>query len=200
VNKTSQLEVEVTVSTIEDGLENLHYRTMDLEAGDATTITNTILDSFTEDRVDYKSKMTDADADGCATMQGCKSGVITQLKEQIPQLQSLGSSNTHNISNAMMHAVTASEPDVKSALVDLYQDIGGAKGKGLKKMKECQMVAKEIGVDFAPVKKFVNTRFRILRICIKPVLHNYLALVKYYKELKKPTPRQKRLQVNLLIN
>ena len=34
---------------------------------------------------------------------------------------------------------------MKEALVDLYQDIGGAKGKGLKKQKECMEVARSMG-------------------------------------------------------
>jgi 2-oxo-4-hydroxy-4-carboxy--5-ureidoimidazoline (OHCU) decarboxylase len=70
-------------------------------------------------------------------MQGCTTGVITQLKQQVPNVESLDSSNTNNLANAMMHAVSTSDPDTKMALVDLYQDIGGAKGKGTTKMKDC---------------------------------------------------------------
>ena len=195
VNKKSEMEVMVNIATETDGLELRHYKTIDIEAGDATTITNSLLDSLTEDKVDYKAKMISGDFDGCSTMQGCRTGVITQLKQQVPQLESLGSSTTHNLANAMMHAVTASDPDMKQAMVDIFMDIGGAKGKGTKKMKECQEMARKIGVEFSPIKKFVSTRFRTLRICIKPVLHNWPALVEYYKSVKKPTPRQKRLQV-----
>lgn len=195
VNKKSEMEVIVNIADPNSGLESRHYKVIDLEAGDAETITNALLDEFTEDGVDFKQKMITADVDGCNTMQGHKTGVMTRLKEQIPQLESLGSSNAHNISNAMMHGVTECEPDMKEALVDLYQDIGGAKGKGLKKQKECKAVAKALGIKFKPIKRFVSTRFRSLRTCIEPVLHNYLALVAYYKGLKKPTPRQKRLQV-----
>ena len=43
-------------------------------------------------------------------------------------------------------------------------------------------------------------RFRTVRICLLPVLHNYTVLVKYYKFLKKPSPRQKCLQVFVIIN
>ena len=52
--------------------------------------------------------------------------------KEVPELSSLGSSNAHNL-NAMMHGVTAAFPDVKEALVDLYQDLSGAKGRGLKR-------------------------------------------------------------------
>ena len=107
--------------------------------------------------------MISADFDGCSVMQGCNSRVITQLTQQVPQLESLGSSNAHNLANAMMHAVNSSDPDMKDALVDLYQDIGGAKGKGLKKMKECLETASRMGMEFHPIKRFVSTRFRTLR-------------------------------------
>ena len=91
--------------------------------------------------------------------------------------------------------MTKSDPDMKEALVDLYYDIGGAKGKGLKKQKECLKVVEEMGHNFSPIKRFVSTQFRTLRYCIEPVLHNFPVLVKYYAGLKKPSPRQKRLQV-----
>ena len=48
---------------------------------------------------------------------------ITQLKKEVPQLERLGSSNAHNLANAMMHAVTSCDPDMKDALVNLFQDI-----------------------------------------------------------------------------
>lgn len=180
------------------GVETRHYKTISLEAGDATTIVSALLDEFAMDGIDYKSKMITADLDGCNTMQGCHAGVITLLQKEVPQLSSLGSSTAHNLSNAMMHAVTASAPDIKEVLVDLYMDVGGAKGKGLKKKKEFEAVGRSIGIDVKPIKRFVSTRFRTLRTCIEPVLDNYLALVTFYKGLKKPTARQQRLQVRKL--
>ena len=151
VNKKSEMEMIVNISHPKSGLECRHYKAIDLESGDAETITQTMLDEFTEDGIDYKQKLITADANGCSTMQGNKNGVIKRLKEQVPQLENLGSSNTHNISNAMMHWVTECKPDMKEALVDLYQDIGGAKGKGLKKQKECTEVARSMdegGCDY----------------------------------------------------
>ena len=195
INKKSEMAMTVKIASKESGLEARYYKSVDLEAGDADTITNAVLDTFKEDKVDYKNKMVAADMDGCSTMQGCKSGVMTRLIKEVPQLSSLGSSNAHNISNAMMHGVTKADPNMKEALVDLYQDIGGAKGKGLKRQKECLKVAGEMGYDFKHINRFVSTRFRTLRHCIEPVLHNYPVLVKYYKSVKKPTPRQQRLQV-----
>ena len=46
----------------------------------------------------------------------------------------------------MQYATTDFDPDIKSALVDVYQDIGGANGRGLKKKREFEKVAKEAGV------------------------------------------------------
>ena len=63
----------------------------------------------------------------------------------------------------------------------------------LRKKKEFEAVCNSIGLVPEPIKRFVSTRFRNLRYSIKPVLHNYLGIVKYYKSVKKPTPRQKRL-------
>lgn len=195
VNKKSELVITVKISSKEEDVETRHYKSIDLEAGDAETITNAVLDTFIEDKVDFKKKMISVDMDGCSTMQGCKSGVMTRLMKEVPQLSSMGSSNSHNLSNAMMHGVTKADPDMKEALVDLYYDIGGAKGKGLKKQKECLKVAEEMGHNFSPIKRFVSTRFRTLRYCIEPVLHNFSVLVRYYRGLKKPSPRQMRLQV-----
>ena len=51
-----------------------------------------------------------------------------------------------------------------------------------------------MGLTPLPIKRFCSTRFRAVRTCIKPVLYNWNALIKYYSGLKKPTPRQKLLQ------
>ena len=193
VNKVSQLEIVAKIATCGEGIETRHYKCVDLEAGDADTIANSLIDAFDEDGIDYKAKLVDVGMDGCSTMQGHKSGVITRLVEKVPQLVSTGSCNSHNCSNAMQHSTQAFDPDMKSALVDLHQDLGGAKGRGLKKKKEFEAVCKSIGLFPEPIKRFVSTRFRTLRYCIKPVLHNYLGIMKYYKSVKKPTPRQKRL-------
>ena len=199
VNKRSELEMVVTLSTPEDGIETMHYKSVDLEAGDAETITNTVFETFSEDKIDFKSKLVDAATDGCSTMLGEKSGVIKRMKEEVPQLRSTGSCKSHNLSNTMQHATTAFDPDIKAALVDVHQDLGGAKGRGLKKKKEFEVVAREAGIEPKPFKRFVSTRFRTLRMCIEPVLHNYEAMTLYYKSVKKPSERQKRLQ-ELFVN
>ena len=196
VNKRSELEICCKIAS-EGGIESRHYKCLDLEAGNAETICRTLTDQFIEDKIDYKEKMVSLDLDGCSTMQGCKAGVITKMVEEVPELSSLGSSNAHNISNAMSHGVKACAPDIVEALVDIYQDLGGTKGKGLKKTNEFEGLAKEMGIDTVAFKRFVSTRFRSLRTCISPVLHNYLVIVAFYKSRKKPSPRQERLQVHI---
>ena len=47
----------------------------------------------------------------------------------------------------MKHASEKFDPDLKLDLVGLYQDISGAKRKGLKKKKEFEAVAIEMGLD-----------------------------------------------------
>ena len=75
VNKRSELEVIVNVATEEEGLETMHYKTLELDGGDAKTITDTLLEEFCDDGVDFKTKLITVDMDGCNTMQGKKSGI-----------------------------------------------------------------------------------------------------------------------------
>ena len=193
VNHRSELEIQVKVSS-KDGVESLHYACVDLEAGDAETIVETILDKFNDDKIDYKSKLINVGMDGCSTMMGAKSGVITRLMKEVDQLRSDGSCNAHHLSNTQQHATEVFGGDVKNALVDTYYDLGGAAGKGLKKQKEFKRICREeCGFEPSPILRFVKTRFRTLRTCIKPILENFLGLFKYYSSLKKPTKRQKRL-------
>ena len=46
--------------------------------------------------------------------------------------------------------------------MDLYQDLGGAKGRGLKK-KQFEELALAMGVKVTAFKRFVSTRFRTLK-------------------------------------
>ena len=56
VNKVSQLEVVAKIASKEDVIEIMHYKCLDLEKGDAETITETLLEAFNEDEIDYRSK------------------------------------------------------------------------------------------------------------------------------------------------
>ena len=199
INKTSQMEVLVKLAHPEFGIVLRHYRTIELKEGDAAALTNIIIESFNLDGVDFKKKLIAPMSDGCATMEGKKSGVKVRLSKEVEDMKDLGACNGHHISNAMKWGVRAfdenSDPEVEDVLVDLFEDIGGSKGKGTKKMKEFIQTCKAIGLDPRKIKRFLNTRYRAFKLCLEPVLHNWQGLVKYYKEVKKPTDRQKRLQI-----
>ena len=136
VNETSEHEILVKLSHPVSGIELRHYRTIEMYSGTTETIVDTILSSFDEDGINYRMKLVAPMTDGCATMQGKRSGVKKRSAEKVPQMKDLGSCGGHHISNAMMHATEAFDKDAKEALVNIFFDIGGAKGKGLKKKKE----------------------------------------------------------------
>ena len=79
-NKTTELEILVKLSV--SGIELRHYRTIDLFSGTAETIVDTILSSFDEDGIDYRRKLIAPMTDGCATMQGKRTGVKKRLKQK----------------------------------------------------------------------------------------------------------------------
>ena len=58
----------------------------------------------------------------------------------------------------MKHAVDAFDSDIKETLVDVHQLLGGAKGRGLKKLKQFKQLCYSRGRK--PFKLFVETRFR----------------------------------------
>ena len=78
--------------------------------------------------------------------------------------------------------------------MNIYFDIGGAKGKGLKKKHNYEKIAKEKGRKLKALHQFGSTRFRSYRICIEPILFNWETIVDYYSSLDKPTPRQTKLK------
>ena len=100
------------------------------------------------------------------------------LAGKVPQFVDMGSCNDHHISNALKHRVKEFDSDIQESLVHIYMDIGGAKGRGLKEKKEFEAVCESIGLKPMPFKKFCSTRFRIIRDCIKPVLHNWEGIIK----------------------
>ena len=196
VNHVSQMAVTTKIAT-KEGVEYRFFKTLDLEDGEAKTITDTFVKSFKEENIDLEDKIIDAATDGCPTMIGTKSGFITRLGKEIQGIHFTGSCGAHNVSNTMQHATESFDADLKMALVDIYFDIGGAPGKGLKRMKEFKSLCKERGHIPKPFKKFISTRFRSLRTCIGPVLDNYDEIVNYYRNVKKtiktPGPRRDRL-------
>ena len=91
-----------------------------------------LLSLFDEDGIDYRSKLLSCSTDGCNTMEGRHEGLKKLMLEKIPQLMNPGSCNDHHLSNAMKHAVEAFDTDIQRALVNIYMDVGGAPGRGLK--------------------------------------------------------------------
>ena len=107
----------------------------------------------------------------------------------------MGSCNDHHLCNAIKHAVVKCDSDMHPALVNIYFDLGGAKGKGLAKKKEYEAKCESIGLVPQDFKKFSETRFRGIRNCITPVVYNWEGINKYYSSVKKLTERQKSLKV-----
>ena len=197
VNKASQLEVMVTCAgskTDSQLRDTRHFATLDIEKGDAETITNTFIDAFVEKGVPYQETLISLGTDGCNTMIGCRNGVQQKAKEKVPELQQTGQCNAHNLSNTMQYAVENFDEDMKLVCVNIYQDLGGAKGFGLKKVHEFKSGCKSVGFEAASFKQFVQVRFRSIRNCLGPIIYNFDALVNYYSNLKKPTERQKLLK------
>ena len=193
INKSSELEILVKLAD-SDGIQMRHYKTIDLESGTAKVIVETLLEQFDEDGIDYKRKLISAMTDGCNTMQGRVRGVKVKLAKEIHQFIDLGSCNDHHISNAMKYGVRAFDPDVEHVVVDIYQDLGGAKEKGIKKKKDFEKVCQGLGLNPTPFKKYDSTRFRSIRECILPIVDNWEGINKYYSTLKKPTVRQQRVK------
>ena len=194
VNKSSALEVVVNIASEDQETTSRHFTCLDIPKTDAETIVDEFLESFVTEGIDYKSKLVNVGTDGCSVMMGCKTGVQTRLKEEVPDLHVTGQCSAHNLSNALQYAVEGFDPDIKPVCVDVYQDLGGAKGQGLKRKKEFEILCNSIGHIALPFKKFVNVRFRTIRGCHEPILGNYEAMVKYYSSIKKPKGRQEHLK------
>ena len=132
--------------------------------------------------------------DNCNTMAGCKSGVKKRLEAEVPDLRDMGSCNAHHLGNAAKHAVNAFDEDIKPALVNIYFDIGGAKGKGLKKKHQYEGIAKAKHRKLSAIKKFGETRFRSFRLCASPIIRNWDTIVDYYAQVlsttRSPSKRQ----------
>ena len=97
--------------------------------------------------------------DGCNTMDGCRSGVQKRLEQMVPQLKDFGSCNDQHLGNAAQ-GCEALDDDVREVLVNIYFDLGGANGKGLKKKHEYERLAREKGRKLKALRKFGGTRFR----------------------------------------
>ena len=91
INKEHECEVMVKLSTKDNGIELVHYKTIALEGTGAEVQTNTLLEEFDDDKIDYRKKCIAPMTDGCAVMQGSISGVKVRLAKKIPELHDFGS-------------------------------------------------------------------------------------------------------------
>lgn len=160
VNKRSELEIMCRFATEEGGIENKHLGCLDLEAGNAETIKTTVFDFLEQKNIDYKAKLIDVGMDGCATMMGDKNGVLKKMSDEVEEIDLAGACNAHNLSNVMKHATQDFDQDVKDALVDIFLDLGGHEGYGLKKKKEFESLCASFGFKPSKFHRFVDTRFR----------------------------------------
>ena len=198
VNKVSELEIVVNICTKQGELVTRHYKTIALEGSDSETIINQVLDSFNDDRIDYKSKLIDVGTDGCSVMTGVRNGVQKRFEKEVPDLHIIGHCNAHNLGNICQHSTEAFDSDIKPLMVDVYQRLGGGKGYGTKQMKLFEESCKTRGHVPKPFKKFVNVRFRSIQTCIEPILHNFDELVHFFKNIKEKVKKPNKIDERLI--
>ena len=195
INKEEEMEIIVKLAHPETGLEMRHYRTVALEAGDAETITETLLETLEDDMIDYEKTMISTMTDWCSVMAGSNTGANKRLSDKIPELIVTGGCPAHHIGNTIQAFVKTFDPDLKDALVNLSECVSGDKGRSLKQMNEFEKVSREIvGKEPKKIRKFVATRWRSIRHCAQDALEMEDVIFTYLKRVKRPTVRQKKLQ------
>ena len=193
--KREEMEIIVKMSHPRHGVITRHFKTVELEHADAEYLCNTLLDQFTVEGINLEELLISVMTDGTNVMIGQKSGVIKRIMDNYSGVHLVGSCSDHHLNNSLKAAVTEFDPDMEKAMVNLYEDVAGSKGRSQKSRKEFQKISmKECGVVPVPVSKFVSTRFRSIRHCVDSCLINFSAIVAFYTQLQKPTPRQKNLQ------
>ena len=200
INKLTELIILVVLADKNGGIELRHYRTVELAAKDAETITNTIVEQFEADQIPWKEKLVAPMTDGCNVMQGRSGGVKKLLSDRAPQVVDLGSCNDHHLGNAARYGceeIKASEDydNLPAMFIDLYYDLGAAPGKGNKRKLKFEQIAKQKGRKIKSFHKYGNTRFKGYQICIEPILFNWENLFEYYSiPVEKPHPRHTKLK------
>ena len=195
INKKEEMEIMAKLATPGEGVEMIHYCVLDLEAGDAETITETIFEKLEEDKIDFEKTMLGASTDWCSVMGGVETGVVKRMERKVPELLRTGGCNAHHVGNSIQAMVNMFDPDLKDALVNLAECIGGHKGRSLKQMNQYEKIAVEkVGLKPLKIRKFVPTRWRSIRHCAQDALKQEDAIFEYLSQVKKPTERQKKLQ------
>ena len=111
----------------------------------------------------------------------------------------------HHLCNSEKHATTALDSDLEQVMVNLYEDVAGAKGRSQKSRHLFKESARRVGIKPVAVPEMCATRFRGIRHCVSSALKNCSAIKEYYSSLKKLTPRQVNfvgydIQANVFIN
>ena len=128
-------------------------------------------------------------------MTGNISGVHKRLADLFEHLEFLTSCLDHHVSNSMQKGTTEFCPDMEKAMVNLYEDLSGTKGRSLKKRGDFLKTAENVGIIPKEIPKMSSTRFRAIGQCVRSTIHNLPVYKEYYANLKSPTPRQKLLKV-----
>ena len=188
INHVSELEIGVQYPT-DLGIEFRHFKTIDLENGKAEIIVETVKGAFEDEEIDLESNAIGGMSDGCATMEGKVSGVKMRLQKEIRGFQDLGSCSDHHLNNTEKHAVETFNPEIKPLFNNLYMEVGG--GKSLKNKKSLLKICDEMGIKPVPVPRMTDTRYRHVLKCTKSLEVMMPAILKYLKEIKKLSDRQK---------
>ena len=199
VNKITELQVMIILAQSNQGVELRHYRTISLDGGDAETITNALVENFDEDGIPWREKLIAPMTDGCPTMQGHRNGVKKRLTDLAPQVHDFGSCNDHHLGNAARYGceevgVTEDYETLPEMFIDLYYDLGAAPGKGNKRKKSFEKLAKDKGRQIKAFHKYGGTRFKGYCICIEPIIFNWENIIDYYQNAEEPTARQLKLR------
>ena len=195
MNKREECEIVVKYSHPIHGVQTSHFKTIELDQGDAEYIVNMILEAFEGEAIDFEKKLVSVTTDGAAVMTGNKSGVHKRLATKFTSLEFLTSCLDHHTSNSMQKGTTEFDPDLEPAMVNLYEDLSGSKGRSLKKRHDFHKTAENVGIVPMEIPKMSTTRFRAIGSCVRSALHNLPIYREYYSNLQKLTPRQKLLKV-----
>ena len=188
--KRSEGEIVVKMAHPEQGILTRHLVTKELEKADAEYLSEVFIDTFMEEGISLDDLLISMETDGCNTMAGHKSGVQKRISDQVHQVQTLKTCTDHHLCNAEKHATTAFDNDIEQALVNLYEDIAGAKGRSQKSRHLFKEATRRVGIKPVAVVEMCTTRFRGIRNCASAALKNFPAIKEYYKSLKKLTLRQ----------
>ena len=102
MNKREECEIVVKYSHPIHGVQTAHFKTVELEEGNAEYIVNMLLEAFEGEGIDFQKKVVSVSSDGAAVMTGCNTGLHQRLAEKNPDLEFLTSCLDHHISNSML--------------------------------------------------------------------------------------------------